>query len=218
MLSRRQFIALTAMAAVGVAVPLELLSNAAPTFAFYQSAGLKKFAQPLRGVGPGGIPVALPDKKKAPVTGADHYSLNIGQFQDQLHPSLGPTTLWGYSPAVALGEGAFPTRHLGGIIIAQKGVPLQITATNLLPDKHILPVDNSNNAAAMMTGNFPDSAKKFGGTGYNGATIHLHGGFVPWISDGGPMAWFDPYGNYGPGTKSAAGNIYKLLIPNLKKG
>src|SRR5947209_16680943 len=124
-------------------------------YAFYQSGGLAKFAQPFRGVGPGGIPVALPDVAAAPVTGALHYSLNIGQYTDTLHPALGPTTLWGYSPASALGEGAYPTRHLGGIIVAQKGVPIQLTFTNNLPPTHILPVDVSS--VAMAVGGFPDA-------------------------------------------------------------
>ncbi len=134
---------------------------------------------------------------------------------------MGPTTLWGYSPSAALGEGAYPKRHLGGIIVAQKGQPIQITATNVLPDKHILPVDTSNSAAAMMVGCFPDAAMKFGGTGYNGATVHLHGGFVPWISDGGPMTYFTPAasgGTYGPAIANASVNYYKLLNPALQPG
>ena len=182
MINRRQFIQASAGAAA-------LLAASRRAYAFYQSPGLKKFAQPFRGVGPGGIPVALADGT-APVTGAAHYSMNIGQFTDQLHPAMGPTTLWGYSPSVALGEGAYPTRHLGGIIVAQKGAPIQLTFTNNLPPTHILPVDISD--IAMAVGGFPDAAAKFGGNGYNAACVHLHGGFVPWISDGGPMAWFTP--------------------------
>src|SRR2546425_3938742 len=108
MINRRRFMQATAGAAAFLAMRRR-------AFAFYQSTPLKKFVQPLRGVGPGGIPVALPDVTAAPITGAVHYSLNIGQYTDQLHPALGSTTLWGYSPAAALGEGAYPTRHLGGI-------------------------------------------------------------------------------------------------------
>jgi spore coat protein A len=88
----------------------------------------------------------------APVTGVTHYSLTIAQLADQLHPALGLTTLWGYNPAVALGGGAQPQRHLGGIIVAQRGVPIQITFTNALPPKHILPVDTS--------ANFPDAQQR----------------------------------------------------------
>ncbi len=203
MFNRRQFIARALAAGAALSVPWYFDTRSA--FAFYQSTGLRKFAQPLRGVGPGGIPVAAPDAFPAPVTGVTHYSLSIAQFRDQLHPHLGPTKLWGYNPAVPLGGGAQPQRHLGGIIVAQRGVPIQITFTNKLPPKHILPVDTS--------ANFPDAHKH-----QNAATTHLHGGFTPWISDGGPFTWFTPDGQYGPSVHSAEGNIYKLLNPRLQPG
>jgi spore coat protein A len=204
MLTRRHFLRNTAIIGVGGIVTWKLgLRNA---YAFYQSPiNLKKFGQALRGVGPGGIPVAAPDAGIAPVTGVTHYSLTIGQFTDQLHPSLGPTTLWGYNPAVALGGGTQPQRHLGGIIVAQRGTPIQLTFTNRLPSTHILPVDTS--------ANFTDAQQR-----QNATTTHLHGGLVPWISDGGPFSWFTPDGQYGPSVQSAAGNIYKLLNTGLQPG
>src|SRR5450759_2383507 len=162
-MNRRQFLEASGGAAA-------LLAMRRPAYAFYQSPAIKKFAQPLRGVGPGGIPVALPDGIPTQ-SGAVHYSLNIGQYTDQLHPALGPTTLWGYSPSAALGEGDYPKRHLGGIIVAQRGVPIQLTFTNNLPAKHILPVDVSSKAP--MFGNFLDAAAKFGGSGHNAASVHL---------------------------------------------
>jgi spore coat protein A len=170
---------------------------------FNQSSGLRLtlFSQQLRGVGPGGIPVALPDGI-SPVTGAAHYSFNIGDFHDTLHPNLGPTSLWGYSPSVALGEGGYPKRHLGGIVVANKDVPIQMTFTNTLPNQHILPVD--------VSAFFPDAASS-----KNKTSTHLHGGFVPWISDGGPFSWFDPQGNYGP---SVPLSFYELLNPAIQAG
>ncbi|MGZ3636562.1 MAG: multicopper oxidase family protein, partial [Ktedonobacterales bacterium] len=108
---------------------------------------------------------------------------------------------WGYQPAVALG-GTPPQRPLGGIIVAQRGVPIQLTVTNMLPSKHILPVDTSTN--------FPDAKHH-----QNATTTHLHGGFTPWISDGGPFSWFTPDGKYGPSTPSS---IYRLLNPGLRAG
>jgi spore coat protein A len=193
----------TVVAGAALAVPWYFETRAAR--AFYQSTGLQKFVQPLRGVGPGGIPVAVPDAFPAPVTGVTHYSLTIAQFKDRLHPSLGKTTLWGYNPVVPLGSGAQPQRHLGGIIVAQRGVPIQLTFTNTLPPKHILPVDTS--------ANFTNAQKR-----QNATTTHAHGGFTPWISDGGPFTWFTPDGQYGPSVHSAAGNIYKLLNPHLQPG
>jgi spore coat protein A len=203
-MNRRDFIKTSAMA--GAAAALYGGFGPARAWAFYQSSGLglTLFGQPLRGVGPEGIPVALPDAFAAPITGVTHYSLNIGQFTDKLHPNLGPTTLWGYSPAVALGEGGYPTRHLGGIIVAQKGVPIQLTFTNHLPNKAIIPIDESSF--------FPDAAST-----KNKTAVHLHGGFVPWISDGGPFEWFDGQGNVGPSVPlaNAPFSIFKVLNPNI---
>jgi spore coat protein A len=65
-------------------------------FAFFQSNSLQKFAQPLRGVGPGEIPVAAPDPGPAPVTGATHYRVTIAQFTDRLHPLRDCCALWCY--------------------------------------------------------------------------------------------------------------------------
>src|SRR4051794_9475299 len=210
-LTRRQFVEIAAAAGAAAAIPWR------SAYAFYQSPGapvpgknwpgISKYATALRGVGPAGIPVAAPDAFVAPVTGAMHYSLDIRQYTDQLHPSLGPTTLRGYKPRVALGGGLQPQRHLGGIVVAQRGVPIQLTFTNILPPQHILPVD--------VSPFFMDAANNFGnGRGPNAACTHLHGGLVPWISDGGPQAWFDPYGNYGP---SLLG-VEKTLNPGLLPG
>src|SRR5215472_10793632 len=205
-ITRRQALKAAGLAGAAFAVPWKVLvASSSRGFAFNQTMGLQKFVQPLRGVGPGGIPVAAADPFPAPVTGVSHYSLTIAQFTDQLHPSLGPTTLWGYQPAMALGGDVQPQRHLGGIIVAQRGVPIQITFTNTLPPKHILPVD--------ISASFPDAQKH-----QNAAVTHLHGGFVAWISDGGPFAWFTPDGQYGPSVQSSAGNIYKLLNPGLQPG
>jgi spore coat protein A len=204
MMNRRQF--LKGAAAMGAALAVPWYFNPRAALAFYQSAGLQKFIQPLRGVGPGGIPVAAPDTFLAPVTGATHYSLTIAQFTDQIHPDLGPTTFWGYHPAVPLGGGIQPQRHLGGIIVAQRGTPIQLTFTNTLPPKHILPVDTS--------GMFSDAKDR-----QNSAVTHLHGGLVPWVSDGGPFTWYTPDGRYGPSIVTPHGkNLFKLLNPGLLPG
>ncbi len=186
-ITRRQFIKLSAMSgAAAGAFAGGLLSWPRRAYAFYQSPALTKFGpgQVLRGVGPTGIPVAAPDVAVAPVTGVKHYTVNIKQFTDQLHPALGPTTLWGYDPAVPLGGGVQPQRHLGGIMVATKGVPVQMTFHNMLPATHILPVDTTVTTPGMMM--------------QNTTSVHLHGGFVPWISDGVPGAWIDPAGMTGP--------------------
>jgi spore coat protein A len=106
--------------------------------------------------------------------GTTHYTIDINQFTDKLHPLLPPTTLWGYNP---VNPGGAPTqKHLGGIIVATKGTPIQITFRNNLPPTHIIPVDPT------VMGNTPLTAN-------NRTAVHLHGGLVPWISDGGPFDW-----------------------------
>ena len=148
--------------------------------AFYQSPQIPLYGTQLRAVGINQIPVAAPDPFPAPVTKVTHYTININQFQDQITPNLGPTTFWGYYPANPLFPGA--QKHLGGIIIGHKGVPIQITFNNNLPNVSIIPVDTT------IPGANQDQ---------NRTAVHLHGGHVPWISDGGPFDWFTPLGVHG---------------------
>jgi spore coat protein A len=188
-ISRRKFLKISALAggALLLPMPFRWLGNSS-AYAFNQSPGIPLFGTVLRGVGPGGIPVALPTPGRvAPITRVPFYNINIQQFDDQIVPvssGLGPTTLWGYVPTVGLGGNTKPT-HLGGIVIGQKGEAIQLAFQNkLFVKKHILPVD--------MTQLLP------GEQAINRTAIHLHGGLVPWISDGSPFAWFDANGHHGP--------------------
>jgi spore coat protein A len=184
-LSRREFLKGAAVAGVGVALPLKF--GVRESHAFYQSPGLRKWQTTLRGIGT--IPVAAWDVTPAPITGVKHYTINIQQFTDQLYPvsdgtplNFGPTTLWGFHPANVLAGSSTP-KHLGGIIVAQKGEPIQITfRNNLNVTKHIIPLDTTIPGANQ---------------GVNRVAIHLHGGLVPWISDGGPFDWWTPNGTHG---------------------
>jgi spore coat protein A len=181
MITRREFLKLGAMIGASFALPLGWLSRAQPVQAFAQSKPLKKFIQPLRGLGGAtGIPIAAKDTGPRPAwwqPGVDHYTIDIGQYEDQLHPDLeAPTRLWGFGQNSTF-------RHLGGIIVARRGTPVQITFRNNLPPTHIIPVDET--VMGVM------------GNQNNRANIHLHGGLVPWTSDGGPHAWWDPDGNKG---------------------
>jgi spore coat protein A len=163
------------MAALYASTRTRFLSQA---HALSNSANLKKFIQPLRGVG--AIPVAASDGVSS--LGATHYTIDIGQFEDQLHPELpNPTRLWGF------GQGG-NFKHLGGIIAAKRDEPVQITFNNMLPAEHILPIDRTIMGVEDHTDNAVD--------------VHLHGGFVPWISDGVPHAWWTPGGERGKSFQS----------------
>jgi spore coat protein A len=154
-----------------------------PPSTWQSSPVLTKFMTELRA--PGQIPVGLPDGIRTypgSTVVSDHYTIDINQYMDKLHPALPATTLWGYHPTKTLG--GFPQAHLGGILIAQRGRPTQITFRNNLPAKHILPVDSS------IQGADPTVTE-------NRTATHLHGGAVPWFSDGGPFGFWDANGHKG---------------------
>jgi spore coat protein A len=124
------------------------------------------------------------------------------QFTDQIVPAstgLLPTTLWGYYPANPLFSGS--AKHLGGIIVGQKGVPIQITFTNMLPLTSIIPIDTTIPGANQAQ---------------NRTAIHLHGGHVPWISDGGPFDWFTP--NEGALSEHGTSFLNNVLNPTAPNG
>ncbi len=182
-MTRRKFLGVTSATVAAAYLPWRFGARAA--YAFAQSpTTVPLFGTPLRGAGPGGIPVAAPDGSPAPVTGVQHYTINVNQYQDAgVAPTLGPTTLRGYHPLHQLG-GPQPQAHLGGIIVAQRGVPIQLTFRNNLPGGlHIIPNDLTLPGANL---------------GNNRVAVHIHGGLVPWISDGGPFDWWDPTGVHGP--------------------
>jgi FtsP/CotA-like multicopper oxidase with cupredoxin domain len=81
--------------------------------------------------------------------------------------------------------------YLGPTIVAQKDHPVRVKFSDFLPTKTggdlFLPVDTS----IMGAGKGPDGATNFS---KNRATLHLHGGTTPWISDGTQHQWTAPYG------------------------
>ena len=187
-ITRRQFLKTTAIAGAGMMLPLKFGVRSA--HAFYVSPGLPMWMTTLRGVGPGGIPVVATDGT-ALKTGATHATIQIRQFTDQLHPNLDPTTLWGFHPVNPLNDPLQAPAHLGGIIVVNRDQPLQLTFRNLLtsnglpggtPLRGIIPVDTSIPGANAAQ---------------NRTAVHLHGGLVPWISDGGPFDWWAPNGTHG---------------------
>jgi FtsP/CotA-like multicopper oxidase with cupredoxin domain len=178
-MKRRHFLGATATVAAGAAGWFALERRGWPLGR--SSKGIAKFTTTLPGLGPDGandlgnyVPVLSPDTKTYP--GIDSYDVVARQFTQTLHPALGPTRLWGYADAKAAGN-----KYLGGIIVARQGRPVRLNVTNLLPASHILPVD--------PTAIDPPMVNQVGGR-VDRVAVHLHGGVVPWASDGGPMSWF----------------------------
>jgi FtsP/CotA-like multicopper oxidase with cupredoxin domain len=127
--------------------------------------------------------IATPDTTTFP--GSDFYVIGLTQYQTQMHASLPLTTLRGYcqlanSAAVTCSSQSY----LGPVILAAKDRPVRVLFKNLLPTgaggNLFIPVDST-----YMGADGPD----------NRATLHLHGGATPWISDGTPHQWTTPIGD-----------------------
>lgn len=183
------------------------------------SGGMRKFVDELPGLGSAGannlgqyIPVATPDTTTYP--GSDYYIIELGQYTEKMHSDLPPTTLRGYRQA----GGQY--HYLGPAIVAQKDRPVRILFRNLLPKGQggnlFIPVDSTVMGSGMTADGHawmmqnpdmvdplnpmcsgPDKAMMVAqGLCFadNRATLHLHGGISPWISDGTPHQWITPAG------------------------
>jgi len=147
--------------------------------------GIKKFQDPL--VDLKGL-LATPDPNI--FAGSDYYEIALVQYTQSLSPAnLPATTLRGYVQVPTGSTGcasAAAPKYLGPVILAQKGRPVRVKFTNCLPSgtggNLFIPVDTTYMGADV---NLTE----------NRATLHLHGGATPWISDGTPHQWTTPAGN-----------------------
>ena len=187
-LTRRQFLKGAAVAGIGMALPLKFGVQSAK--AVNNSDQLAKWIQNLRGLtalgDTSGIPVlnGVPDPVFANTT---LYQVTAGEFTDQLHPALGPTRLWGYWDTTNPVK-----RHLGGVIITPRNQAARLRVTNVLPAQAIIPIDTTLPGANQAQ---------------NRIAVHLHGGFIPWITDGGPFDWWTPTGASGLSFLNGPGGV-----------
>jgi len=204
-ITRRQFIKGAAVAGIGMALPLKFGVNSAHAVA--NSPNLQKWIQPIRGLGPTGIPVLSSMADPGGLPNTNFYQVTVGEFTDQLHPQLGPTRLWGYWDTTNPVQ-----RHLGGVIIATRGTASRIRFTNTLPTPHIIPVDIGLPGANQAQ---------------NRIATHIHGGLVPWISDGGPFDWWTPTadplnpttsGPFGLSFLNGTGSLFDIIGPPMLPG
>jgi FtsP/CotA-like multicopper oxidase with cupredoxin domain len=172
-------------------------------------SGIRKFVDRLPGLGAANandlgqyLPVGTPDTVSFP--GSDYYEIELGEYKEKMHSDLPPTTLRGYRQT---NMGGTPFHYLGPVIVAQRGRPVRITFSNKLPTgaggNLFLPVDTTIMGAGpgpqapaglpeIVCKHAPDQPVPPGCYAENRATIHLHGGVTPWISDGTPYQWITP--------------------------
>ena len=95
--------------------------------------------------------------------------------------------------------------YLGPLVIANKDRPVRVKFTNFLPTgaggNLFLPVDTTVMGSGMFDINWDPTTKLpltgpnlAGNFAQNRATLHLHGGNTPWISDGTQHQWITPAG------------------------
>src|SRR5450759_833992 len=148
--------------------------------------GIRKFMDTLTTAG-GGLTLAQADQATFP--GSDYYVIGLTQYFTQMHTDLPATTLRGYCQLnIPSSPGVCNPSYLGPTIIATKNRPVRVLFKNMLPTgaagNLFIPVDTTYMGA---------------GAPYkqNEATLHLHGGATPWISDGTPHQWTVPAGETG---------------------
>jgi spore coat protein A len=157
-------------------------------YAFGQTGvTLLKFQDSLPGLGPGGASKVLGNY--IPIATATSLEIEMVQFQHQFHPGLLPTYVWGYRDK----GGGQPAKYLGPVIVATKDIPTDIVFSNALPDLHVLRMNDENRPGfASATDSVVDKTLMGAEPSQkeNRTVPHLHGGFVPWQSDGGPYSWW----------------------------
>jgi FtsP/CotA-like multicopper oxidase with cupredoxin domain len=168
--------------------------------------GIRKFVDSLPGLGYANrnnlgqyIPVAAPDTTTYP--GCDYYEIALVQYQEKLGSDIPTTTLRGYVQENTTDTTISRPNYLGPMILAQEGRPVRVKFTNRLPigsdGDLFIPTDTS----AMGAGMGPNGSDMYT---QNRATLHLHGGNTPWISDGTPHQWTTPAGESTPYPKGVS--------------
>ncbi|VVB84824.1 Laccase [uncultured archaeon] len=202
--------------------------------------GIPKFVDSLPGLGPGGannlgqyIPVAVPDTCPAGLQGpvSDCYEIHLVQYTEKMSSNLPPTTLRGYVQYHWGTNTPFDNPHsLGPVIVAQKDTPVRVKFVNTLNTTGaggnlFLPVDTTvmgagnytvkwNAAVKDSTGTPVSIANTSGMFAQNRATLHLHGGNTPWISDGTEHQWTTPAGE----TTTYPEGVSVKNVPDMDSG
>jgi FtsP/CotA-like multicopper oxidase with cupredoxin domain len=183
------------------------------------SPPLRKFVDTLPGLNSANnlgqmITIAQPDTATFP--GSDYYEIELVEYRERMHSDLPPlnnankmlataggTKLRGYRQTNTTNPDLLTPHYLGPLIIAQKDRPVRIKFTNSLPTgaggNLFLPTDTTVMGSGPFEINYDPVTKAptatvAGNFTQNRATLHLHGGRTPWISDGTAHQWITPAG------------------------
>ncbi len=187
------------------------------------SPPLRKFVDTLPGLTSAGannlgqyIPVAIPDTATYP--GADYYEIELGKYTEKMHSDLPPTTLQGYRQTNTADATVNKFHYLGPLIIATKDRPVRIKFKNALtPNSNLfVPVDTTVMGSGPYQIDYDPVTKApmapiTGTFAQDRATLHLHGGRTPWISDGTPHQWITPAGE----TTSYPKGVSVAYVPDM---
>ena len=173
------------------------------------TGGIRKFVDTLPGLGSGAannlgqyLPIAIPNTTSYP--GSDYYEISLVEYTEKMHSDLPATRLRGYKQTNTTDATVSVPHYLGPIIISQKDRPTRIKFTNSLPvgagGDLFIPTDTTTMGAGEGPGPDLDPLLRKNADGtvkrefytQNRATLHLHGGNTPWISDGTPHQWVVP--------------------------
>ena len=165
------------------------------------------------------LTVGAPDTITYP--GSDYYEIDLVEYHEQMHSEFPPVTgtwpnqtggtiLRGY---VQVNKGTDASgnntvtpssvHYLGPVLVAERNRPIRIKFTNRLPigagGDLFIPVDptlmGAGTGPADINNNPCDNTVQpntCASYTQNRATLHLHGGRTPWISDGTPHQWTTP--------------------------
>jgi FtsP/CotA-like multicopper oxidase with cupredoxin domain len=189
--------------------------------------------------------IATPDIVTYP--GSDYYEIELVDYTNwSFHTdlsALGPTKLRGYRqtnngtnvaclPACTLGDNTVTPpaqpNYLGPVIVATKDRPTRIKFTNNLAPGTAGDLFIPTDTTVMGAGMGPDGVTNYQ---QNRATLHLHGGLTPWVSDGTPHQWTVPaadipFAKYATGVSTQpvpdmpvpAGGSMTFYYPNQQSG
>jgi spore coat protein A, manganese oxidase len=205
-------------------------------------SAIRKFVDPLPTLDVAGGPI------QTTIAGASEITLRMCEFKASVMPSgfvpasgtYTGTTVWGYAA-----DATCPTEprstYTGPVIVATRGTPTQLRFVNSLgrtstsalrfwkssTDQTLHwadPASGENMCAHLIQPGVPpdeDCAQNYDGP--IPAVVHIHGGEVPPVLDGGPDAWFLSQGSakgsgyYTKPSAGAAENEAVYRYPNTQQ-